>query len=88
MSPTSLSYLLLLAGAALAHQLLPPRWRNLFLLGVSWCFYLFAAPDFFPLLVLSIGVNYLLTRRMRGEKARRRALLTAGLLLLGLAVGY
>ena len=80
MSPTSLSYLLLLAGAALAHQLLPPCWRNLFLLGVSWCFYLFAAPDFFPLLVLSIGVNYLLTRRMQGEKTRRRALLTAGLL--------
>ena len=71
MSPTSLRYLLLLAAAAAVHWRLPARWKNLFLLGVSWCFYLVCAPELFPVLALSTVLNYYLAFLIRGRRGSR-----------------
>lgn len=50
MNPQSLDYITMTAGAALVHRLLPCKYRNLFLLAVSWIFYIRCMPSHSPYL--------------------------------------
>ena len=48
MNPQSLNYITMTAGTALIHRWLPGRLRNLFLLAVSWIFYIRCMPSHSP----------------------------------------
>lgn len=65
----------------LLHRLLPPRLRNAFLLLVSWIFYAICAPQFLPLLLATIALNYGLALAMERWPHRNRQFLCAGLLV-------
>jgi D-alanyl-lipoteichoic acid acyltransferase DltB (MBOAT superfamily) len=81
MSPNSLTYLLFLTVAAVVHQLLRPRHRSLFLVVVSWAFYGICTPNYFPLLIATICVNFGLAISMERWTEMRRPILILGLLI-------
>jgi alginate O-acetyltransferase complex protein AlgI len=79
---TEPAFLFLFLPALLgAYYLAPHRWRNLLLTGASLVFYCLGERHFFPLLVLSIGVNYFLAIWIEQTRTSRwnRAILALGI---------
>ena len=71
-------FLPLLLGA---YFLVPDRWRNLLLTLASLIFYCLGERHFFPILVLSIGINYVLAIWIEKTRTSRwnRAILALGI---------
>lgn len=65
----------------LIHRLLPAWLRTGFLLLVSWIFYAICAPQFLPLLLITILLNYGLALAMERWPHRNRRFLCTGLLI-------
>lgn len=80
MMPNSLKYITLLLSAAAGHALMPKRWRNLWLLAVSWLFYGLSMPRYMPLLIAVTGATFLTARWMEAHPAKKRLMLTGVLL--------
>ena len=80
MMPNSLKYIALLLSAAAGHALMPKRWRNLWLLAVSWLFYGLSMPRYLPLLIAVTGVTFLTARWMEAHPEKKRLMLTGALL--------
>ncbi len=80
MMPNSLKYIALLLSAAAGHALMPKRWRNLWLLAVSWLFYGLSMPRYLPLLIAVTGATFLTARWMEAHPAKKRLMLTGALL--------
>ncbi|MGM9617036.1 MBOAT family O-acyltransferase [Butyricicoccus sp.] len=81
MNPNSMGYLSFLLIAAVIHAGLRPKWRNLWLTGISWLFYLVCAPKFFVLYLITSGINFVLAQVMEQKPERKKLLLVSGLLL-------
>jgi len=79
MNPQSLNYITMTAGAALVHRLLPGRMRNLFLLAVSWIFYIVCMPSHSPWLFAVTLAAWGLGLWMEKQPGRKKAILTLGL---------
>ena len=92
MSFASLIFLYFFLPAVLAgYYILPRRWRNPFLLAANLVFYGWGEPWFLPVILLTALVNWLIGRRMAactGRRARRRWLIAALALDLGLLVAF
>ena len=80
MMPNSLKYIALLLSAAAGHALMPKRWRNLWLLAVSWLFYGLSMPRYLPLLIAVTGATFLTARWMEAHPEKKRLMLTGALL--------
>ncbi len=80
MMPNSLKYIALLLAAAAGHALMPKRWRNLWLLAVSWLFYGLSMPRYLPLLIAVTGATFLMARWMEAHPENKRLMLTGALL--------
>ena len=80
MMPNSLKYIALLLSAAAGHALMPKRWRNLWLLAVSWLFYGLSMPRYLPLLIAVTGAAFLTARWMEVHSEKKRLMLTGALL--------
>lgn len=65
----------------LIHRLLPAFLRTGFLLLVSWVFYAICAPQFLPLLLITIFLNYGLALAMERWPQWKRRFLCTGLLI-------
>jgi len=75
-------YFLFFPAAALGYFLLPQKWRNGWLLGCSWFFYLCAGPEYFLFLLGTVLVTYFAAGAL--ERSRSRGLLAG---VLGLFIG-
>jgi alginate O-acetyltransferase complex protein AlgI len=75
----------------ICNHLLQPKLAKLWLLATSWFFYAWWNPIYLPLLLTSIGINYLISENIitldRGD-SRRRHYLVVGLVLNVGALGY
>jgi alginate O-acetyltransferase complex protein AlgI len=75
----------------ICNHLLHPRLAKIWLLAASWFFYAWWNPVYLPLLLTSIGVNYLLSQQLialpKGVPARKQLLLIGLFLNVG-ALGY
>ena len=80
MMPNSLKYIALLLSAAAGHALMPKRWRNPWLLAVSWLFYGLSMPRYLPLLIAVTGATFLTARWMESHPENKRLMLTGALL--------
>lgn len=81
MTLNSLSFAGFFLPVALIHRLLPARFRNLFLLLVSWIFYAICAPQFLPLLLCTILLSYGLALAMDCRPQHRKRYLLIGLIM-------
>ena len=79
MNPQSLNYITMTAAAALIHRLLPGRMRNLFLLAVSWIFYIQCMPSHSPWLFAVTLAAWGLGLWMEKRPEQKKAILTLGL---------
>jgi alginate O-acetyltransferase complex protein AlgI len=70
---TSRSFVVFLAAVLVVHRLLPPRWRNPFLLAASYVFYAGWDWRFVGLLVVSTTCDWLLARAISREPTRAGA---------------
>ena len=80
MMPNSLKYIAFLSLSAAGHALMPKRWRNLWLLAVSWLFYGLSMPRYLPLLIAVTGAAFLTARWMEVHPEKKRLMLTGALL--------
>ena len=80
MMPNSLKYIVFLTLAAVCHALVPKKWRNGFLLAVSWLFYAMSMPEYLPLLLAVTAATFLTAQWMERHPEKKRAALTAALL--------
>ena len=75
----------------LCNHFLHPKLAKLWLLATSWFFYAWWNPVYLPLLLTSIGVNYLVSEKIitldKGDSRRRHYLLVGLILNVG-ALGY
>jgi len=79
MNPQSLNYITMTAAATLIHRLLPGRMRNLFLLAVSWIFYIQCMPSHSPWLFAVTLAAWGLGLWMEKRPEQKKAILTLGL---------
>ena len=85
-------FALFLAALLLLLHALPRRAANPLLLGASLVFYTLWIPAYLPLLLLDIGVNYALLRRLLaaapGSRERRGWLIASIVFSLGLLIYF
>ena len=79
MNPQSLDYITMTAGAALVHRLLPCKYRNLFLLAVSWIFYIRCMPSHSPYLFAATLAAWGLGLWMEKKPEHKKGILSLGL---------
>lgn len=79
MMPNSLRFICFLAAAAIIHSLLGKKWRNPFLLLVSWGFYLLSMPGYLPLLVGVTAATWQVARVMERHPRHKKAVLVCAL---------
>lgn len=78
-----------LPAVVLIHAVLPPRWRNPFLLAASIAFYCFGDARYLPLILLLTAADYLFGLGLEAwTGARRKVLLAVSVGVNVLALGY